>query len=129
MKVRHFIQRHWSAFALLLLSAVSSCAVAQPLDDVTLEYRTDGIVATINMTTPVQYLRHFPERNGKTLEIFYDRVQGETTDEVWVDNETRNSPPSGLIPDFTVTTRDQATQPKVVVEFSREAEYRVEPGK
>ncbi len=128
MIVMPFFKRYWSACT-LLLSAVSSCAMAQPLDDVTLEYQSDGIVATINMTTPVQYLRHFPAKNGKTLEIFYDRVQGATSDEPWVDNETRNSPPSGLIPSFTVTTRDQQTQPKLVVEFSREAEYSVEPGK
>lgn len=102
---------------------------AQPLDDVTLEYQTDGIVATISMTAPVRYLRHFPAGGGKTLEIFYERVQGATADETWVDNETRNSPPSGLIPSFTVTTRDQATKPRLVIEFSREARYSVTAGK
>lgn len=104
-------------------------AIAQPLDDVTLEYQTDGIVATIRMTEPVRYLRHFPANGGTTLEIFYERVPGAATQEQWVDNETRKSPPSGLIPSFTVTTRDQAKAPKLVVEFAREAQYSVSAGK
>ncbi|MBU0687996.1 MAG: hypothetical protein KJ850_10655 [Gammaproteobacteria bacterium] len=113
----------------LLWGASSGVASAQPLDEVTLEYQTDGIVATISMTAPVRYIRHFPATNGKTLEIFYERVQGATVDEKWVDNETRNSPPSSLIPAFTVTTRDQQTRPRLVIEFERNANYSVSPGK
>ena len=115
--------------ALLLLAAAPLNATALPLDDVGLEYKTDGIVATIRMTSPVQYLRHFPQNSGNTLEIFYDRPQGTPVDEVWADNEVRKSPPSGLIPGFTVTTRDQKTKPKLVIEFSRDANFSVSPGK
>lgn len=135
----------------LCMSLFSVFAAAQPLDDIRLEYQSDGIVATINMTSPVQYLRHFPEKSGNMLEIFYDCAQatyskeemlkqtkpgevpeklcGPAPGEKWVDNETRKSPPSGLIPSFTVTTRDQKTQPKLVIEFAREAEFSVAPGK
>lgn len=102
---------------------------AQPLDDVTLEFQDRGVVATIQLSGPVRYLSHFPQSHGKTLEIYYERVQGATGSEKWVDNEVRKSPPSGLIPSFTVTTRDQDTKPKLVVEFSREAEYSVVAGK
>jgi tetratricopeptide (TPR) repeat protein len=141
------------------MSVIGGHATAQPLDDVTLEYQSDGIVATIRMTSPVQYQRHFPESSGNTLEIFYDCAQptfskeelakqaqeelaknkkvaefpdklcGPAPGEKWVDNETRISPPSGLIPSFKVTTRDQKTQPKLVVEFARDAEFSVAPGK
>jgi hypothetical protein len=104
-------------------------ALAQPLDDVSLEFREQGVVATIRLSGPVRYMSHFPQSHGKTLEILYERVQGATSDEKWVDNEVRKSPPSGLIPSFTVTTRDQQTKPKLVIEFSREAEYSVAPGK
>ncbi len=103
-------------------------AVAQPLDDVRLEYRGQEVVATIRMTGPIRYLRHFPESHGKTLDIYYDRVPGATDNEVWVDNEVRTSPPSALIPGFSVTTRDQQSKPELVVEFAREAEYSVAPG-
>lgn len=116
-------------FGLLLLSGISSNAVAQPLDEVSLEFQNQGVVATIRLTEPVQYLRHVPESHGKTLEIYYQRAPGIPTPQTWVDNETRNSPPSNLIPSFTVTTRDQQTNPRLVIEFSREAEYSVAPGK
>jgi hypothetical protein len=145
--------------SLLAISMLSGTALAQPLEDVSLAFQNNGVVATIQMTGPVQYLRHFPSSHGKTLEIYYDHVQsvaelqkpvldpvtnklvvpeplgnqnvvqGKTPVENWVDNEVRKSPPSGLIPSFTVTTRDQKTQPKLVIEFSREAEYSVEAGK
>lgn len=113
----------------LLISAFPVFSNAQPLDDVGLEFQSQGVVATIRLTGPVQYLRHFPESHGKTLEIYYDRVQGAASTEPWVDNEVRKSPPSGLIPSFTVTTRDQQSKPKLVIEFAREAEYSVSPGK
>lgn len=113
----------------LLLSAFFSAAHAQPLDDIGLEFQDQGVVATIRMTGPVRYVSHFPESHGKTLEIFYERVPGATSTETWVDNEVRNSPPSGLIPSFTVTTRDQQTKPRLVIEFAREAEYSVSQGK
>ena len=118
-------------FQTLSLLAVMCCgvAVAQPLDDVSLEYQSQGVVATIKLTGPVQYLRHFPESHGKTLEIYYDRVKDATSNEAWVDNEERKSPPSSLIPSFKVTTRDQQTSPRLVIEFAREAEFSVEPGK
>lgn len=112
-----------------LLLGVFGNALAQPLDDVNLEFQDQGVVATIRLTGPVRYVSHFPQSHGKTLEIFYERVEGATSAETWVDNEVRKSPPSGLIPSFTVTTRDQQTKPKLVIEFSREAEYSVVAGK
>lgn len=121
------IKRYRLAF-MLAAPLLAGLAAAQPLDDVTLEYKTDGIVATIRTTSPIRYVRHFPANSGKTLEIFYERAPGGDVNEKWTDNETRNSPPSALIPSFTVTTRDQATHPKMMIEFSREAQYSVAPG-
>jgi hypothetical protein len=114
---------------LLLLSAYPAISEAQPLDEVSLEFQSQGVVATIHLSGPVQYLNHFPESHGKTLEIYYGRVKDATSNETWVDNETRKSPPSRLIPGFTVSTRDQSTKPKLVIEFSREAEFSVAAGK
>ncbi len=112
-----------------MLAVLAVSALAQPLEDVSLRYGEKGVVATIALTSPVQYLRHFPEKRARFLEIFYDRAPGASLDEKWLDNEVRSSPPSSLIPGFTVTTRDQQTKPKLVIEFSREADYVVEPGK
>lgn len=113
----------------LLLTGVVGSAAAQPLDDVSLEARDQGVVATIRLTGPVQYLRHFPESHGKTLEIYYDRVQDASSNEAWLDDEVRRSPPSSQVPSFTVTTRDQQSKPRLVIEFSREAEFSVSEGK
>jgi tetratricopeptide (TPR) repeat protein len=113
----------------LLLSALPVSSMAQPLEEVSLAYQRQGIVATIHMSGRIQYLRHFPESRGKTLEIYYVRMQDASSNETWLDNEVRNSPPSGLIPSFTVTTRDQSTKPKLVIEFAREAEFSVSTGK
>ncbi len=118
----------WHFFALCAVMC-GGVANAQPLDDVGLEFQNQGVVATIRLTGPVQYLRHFPESHGKTLEIYYERVKDATGAETWVDDEVRKSPPSRLIPGFTVTTRDQLTKPKLVIEFAREAEFSVAPGK
>jgi len=116
-------------FLLCLLAGMNAgVTLAQPLDEVTLEYQSTGIVATIHMTAPVRYLRHFPLNGGATLEIFYERVPGVAVDEVWKDNEVRQSPPSKLFPAFTVTTRDQQTQPRLVIQFAREAKFSVVPG-
>lgn len=112
-----------------LLFTFSVTANAQPLEDVNLEFQEQGVVATIRLSGPVRYVSHFPQSHGKMLEVFYERVQGATSAEPWVDNEVRKSPPSGLIPSFTVTTRDQQTKPRLVIEFAREAEYSVAPGK
>ena len=51
----------------LSIAAGTYCGVAtaQPLDDVGLEYQDQGIVATIRLTGPVQYLRHFPESQAR----------------------------------------------------------------
>lgn len=117
------------SIALSLFVVMGGVAFAQPLDEVTLEYQSQGVVATIHLTGPVQYLRHFPESHGNTLEIYYDRVKDATSNESWIDNEERKSPPSSLIPGFKVTTRDQQTKPRLVIEFSREAEFSVAQGK
>jgi tetratricopeptide (TPR) repeat protein len=128
---RSVIEKMMRKFAgLILVTGISAGALAQPLDDVSLEFQDSGVVATIRLTGPVRYLSHFPASHGDQLEIFYERIKGPASDEKWIDNEVRKSPSSGLIPSFTVVTRGQATdKPKLVINFSREAEYSVAMGK
>lgn len=128
---RSVIENMMRKFAgLIFVSGMSVSVLAQPLDDVSLEFQDSGVVATISLTGPVRYLSHFPASHGDQLEIFYERIKGPASDEKWIDNEVRKSPSSGLIPSFTVVTRGQATdKPKLVINFSREAEYSVAMGK
>jgi hypothetical protein len=115
---------------LLALFAAVGGAFAQPLEDVSLEFQDSGVVATIRLSGPVRYLNHFPASHGDQLEIFYERIKVAGNDEKWIDNEVRKSPSSNLIPSFTVVTRGQQTdKPKLVINFSREAEYKVSMGK
>jgi len=106
----------------------STTAQAAPLEEITLQPQEETVVATIRLSGPVRYQRHFPAKHSKYLEIYYDRVNSNSTAEPWVDFETRESPRTNTIPTFTVTTRDQSTSPKLVIEFATEADYSVMPG-
>ena len=104
-------------------------ASAEILDDIVLNTEKGKVVVTIRLAGPGQYLRHFPVKKGKQLEIYYNILADTGSRDQWQDYETHKSPPSDLIPSFTVTTRDQNTQPKLVVQFSRAVEYSVRGGK
>lgn len=101
---------------------------AQPLEDINFQPGTDSVIATITLSDPVHYLRHFPAQKGVTLEIFFEKLLPSSGEE-WLDNQIRKSPPSNLIPSFTVTTNLLNVQPKLVITFSRPAEYTVNTGK
>ncbi|TXT23055.1 MAG: hypothetical protein FD134_2299 [Gallionellaceae bacterium] len=116
--------------ALLVLSwGVPGLASAEMIDDIALGSEKGKVVATIKLAGPVQYLRHFPRKQGQLLEIYYNILADTGTRDKWQDYETHKSPPSNLIPGFTVTTRDQNTQPKLVVQFVRPVEFTVRGGK
>lgn len=111
-----------------LLSALASAALAAPLDDVSLQQQGDVVQATIKLTTPVHFLRSVPGEKSRIVEIYYERVPNLESTETWTDREVRTSPATALTPAFTVTTRDQTTQPKLVVEFANEVNFSVSAG-
>ena len=120
-------------FSLLVLACFVGEASAQLLDDILLNSAPDGkVVALIKLSGPVQYLRHVPSNKGNHLEIFFtiipDTPQTQANDP-WQGYEARTSPPSDLIPSFTVSTRNLTTEPKLVIDFSRSAEFNVRIGK
>ena len=55
---------------------------AQPLEDINFQPGTDSVIATITLSDPVHYLRHFPAQKGTTLEIFFDKLPFKTSEEV-----------------------------------------------
>jgi hypothetical protein len=126
-------------FALLILAFCGNSVSAQVIDDITLNTDTDGaVVASIKLSSQVQYVRHFPEKRGEHLEIYF-KILGNPESNPLQGFEARTSPPSSLIPGFTVTVRDLITdpknpdyktsEPKLVIEFSRPADYKVRLGK
>ena len=127
MKYRSLLKRYFSA-GCLLMAAIAGNALAAPLDDVSLQQQGDNVQATITLTTQVHFLRAVPGEKSRVVEIYYERVPSSDPSETWADQEVRNSPSTSLTPAFTVTTRDQATQPKLVVEFAREVNFSVSAG-
>lgn len=107
----------------------SGYAIAQPLEDITLHAETDAIVATIRLSGTVNHVRYSPAKKGTILEILLDILPVGSAYEEWLDNEILKSPPSNLIPSFTVKTNLKKIQPKLIIQFSREAEYKVSKGR
>ncbi|KAF0205022.1 MAG: sporulation domain-containing [Gallionellaceae bacterium] len=112
----------------LLLSAMTWSACAAPLDDVSVQQQNNVALATIKLTTQVHFLRYVPGGKSRILEIYYERIPSSNPSDVWVDREVRKAPETMLTPAFSVTTFDQAGQPKLVVEFAREVEFSVSAG-
>lgn len=116
-------------FLLLVVWLSPPSVIAAPLEDISLTNETDRVVATIKLSSPVSNVRYVPAKKGTTLSILLDKVPSGLAIEEWQDNETIVSPPSSLIPSFTVKTNLKNIQPKLIVEFSREAEYTVQMGR
>lgn len=108
----------------------SATANARPLEDISIQAETDRVIATIRLSGPVNNIRYSPPGNkGSTLQILLDKLPDGSVNDEWLDNEVLKSPPSSLIPSFTVKTNLKSIQPKLIIEFSREAEYKVSSGR
>ncbi len=116
-------------FALFILCGFSSNVSADIVDDIYLKPGATGDVdAIIKFTVPVIHLRHFPQRKGNYVDIYFN-ILGDVPEDQWLDYETHRSPPSNRIAGFTVTTRDLKTGPKVQIQFKRPTEFMVTVGK
>ena len=107
----------------------STSVIAAPLEDISLSTETERVVATIRLSGAVANVRYSSPNKGKSIDILLDKLPSGLATEEWLDNEVRTSPPSSLIPSFTVKTNLKNIQPKLIVEFSREAEYTVHMGR
>ncbi|TAJ81684.1 MAG: hypothetical protein EPO42_02035 [Gallionellaceae bacterium] len=125
-KINHSIVM--GALSLALSCAFPGAAEAAPLDDIALQQHGDEMRVTIKLTTPVHFVRYVPANKSRLVEIFYERVPSSDPSERWSDLEVRSSPATTLSPAFTVTTRDQAVQPKLVMEFTKEVNVTVNAG-
>lgn len=102
---------------------------AAPLEDISLSAEADRVVATIKLSSPVANVRYSPANKGTSLNILLEKLPSGLATEEWLDNEIMKSPPSTQIPSFTVKTNLKQIQPKLIIEFSREAEYTVQLGR
>jgi hypothetical protein len=115
--------------ALILLSSLSSYASAEIIDDITVHSDANGeIDAVVKFTVPIQYLRHFPQGKSSVTSIYFNILGSVPADE-WQDYESLRTPPSDIVQDITITTRDRGTGPKVLIHFYRPAEFTVKMGR
>lgn len=121
-------ERVFPLFSFIIYLA-STSAVAAPLEEISLFTETDRVVATIKLSSTVSNVRYTPAKKSSLLSILLDKVPSGFAKEEWLDNEVLTSPPSSLIPSFTVKTNLKNIQPKLIIEFSREAEYTVQMGR
>ena len=118
---------HLIGLGIASLLGCASSVFAAPLDDLSLQQQGDVVLATIRLTEPVRFLRSTPSGKTRYVEIYYERVPSLSNSDTWLDSEIRRASATSKTPSFTVTTRDQAVQPKLVVEFAREVELSVNP--
>jgi tetratricopeptide (TPR) repeat protein len=123
------LQQRVFSYALISLWFIPACVIAAPLEDISLTAETGRVVAMIKLSSPVSNVRYTPAKKGATLSILLDKLPSGLTIDEWQDNEVLTSPPSSLIPSFTVRTNLKNIQPKLIIEFSREAEYTVNMGR
>ena len=130
MIIKKVPQQVWVfLLSLVIVTYTSTYVTAAPLEDISLSAETDKVVATIKLTSPISNVRYTPVKKSASLSILFDKVASGQSTETWSDNEVLTSPPSTLIPLFTVKTNLKNIQPKLIIEFSREAEYTVQMGR
>ena len=117
-----------SILALIFFGSLSSYASAEIIDDITVHTDPNGDVeAVVKFTVPIQYLRHFPQGKSPATSIYFNILGSVPADE-WQDYETHRTPPSDVVQDITVSTRDLGTGPKILIKFYRPAEFSVRMG-
>ncbi|MFZ5530792.1 MAG: hypothetical protein ACOY4U_07065 [Pseudomonadota bacterium] len=112
----------------MLAGLSSGNASAQLIEDVDLRIKDSQAIVNIKFSLPVHYLRHFPVSKGGDLQIYFDIVSSGSDVEVRSVDETRKSPPSKLVPAFTMVVHDLNTQPRLSIQFDRVVEYEVRAG-
>jgi len=116
-------------FTALVLFVFSGFASAEIIDDIKLKTDANGETdVAITFTVPIQNMRYFPPRKSQYLVIYFDIVKTVSRNQ-WQGYEKHRSPPSDVIQEFTITTRDLNAGPKIEVQFKRPVEYSLKAGR
>ncbi|MFQ5761301.1 MAG: SPOR domain-containing protein, partial [Acidiferrobacterales bacterium] len=117
--------------SVLSISSVPPRAMAQVLENVEVGDQGNGGVINANFTVPVQYIKHFPSKPTKILQI-YLRLTGDaaTDNRDFVERRAVRAPPGSTIPLLDVVYKgDGIDGPHLVMRFSRPVSVRVSQGK
>ncbi len=121
-------------------------AAAQLLDEPDITPVGDMGEIHINFSTPITYLRHFPQDIGDTVRIFID-VADPCADETIRNQEHKNYPAGGLVNPFTITfpeivsgndngnktctitkTKNINTNETILIKFENQTQYQIRLG-
>lgn len=109
-----------------VLSLLAWPAKAQILEEIEINGENGIGEIRIRLSEQIHLLRHFPEDKGERLEIFFRVLTAANVTPRQVD-ETRHSPPSKLVPPFTVTIPIDG-QPRCILRFQRPVNFKVRLG-
>lgn len=129
MHIDNFFKDRFIYFGVFIYLIFLANAFSAPLEEINLVTESSHVSANIKLSGPVANVRYTPQNKGSTLTILLDKLPVTSGADEWVDNEVLKSPPNNLIPSFIVKTNLKNIQPKLVVDFSREAEYTVQIGR
>lgn len=117
-------------FIALVLCAFSGIASAEIIDDIKLKRDANGeINAYIKFTVPIQHLRYFPPKKSQYLVIYFNILDSISKDQ-WRNYESHSFPPSGgVVTNFTATTLDLSTGPKIEIQFKQPVEFSLKAGR
>lgn len=123
------------AITLLALSAGLNLARAQDplIDDVDTAVEAEWAEIRVNLTMPVNYLRHFPKEHGQLLQIFFT-ISGMDLQNVSLREDSRHVAATPVIPDTVITFEPPASlniqrdPSSLSVRFDRDVNYDVRPG-
>jgi TolA-binding protein len=129
LMIRKTVRTIAEVFIALVLSTFPGIASAEIIDDIKLKTDAKGeIDAYIKFTVPIQHLRYFPPQKSQYLVIYFNFVDNVSRDR-WQGYERHRSPPSDVILDFAISTRDLNAGPKIEVKFNRTVEYTLKAGR
>lgn len=104
---------------------IANPASANVIDAIEIGRVGDQAQITIRFATEIQYLRHGPDDEGKFLRVFFRVTKpGFTENELM--QETLRSPPSDLIPRFSVAYPELVNG--MLITFARKTQFTVKPG-
>jgi hypothetical protein len=117
-----------------LILGLVQFANAQLLDEIVINPSAVGAEVNIRFTSQIQYLRHYPKDSGNKIQVYFRLLALDAPEPLPVD-EYRKSPPSDVLPSFTVIYSPRgscdavSSNHCVVIQFSRPVQYKIKPGK
>ena len=117
-------KRIYKSLMLLCLTLLSPIVyAAEILDKIEIIQTNTEADIHIDFFTQVRYLRHSPTNESSSLQIFLDFPQLTVAP---TQRETLSSPPSDLVPGFTVNYPDQKTN-SIGIKFKKPVKFRITP--